>query len=66
MGRKRIDPDEKKVPLGVSIRKKYVDLVRKEDNTTKFVKAQVASANGVMPEMSKHMREQQRIQREVR
>lgn len=37
MGRKRIDPDERKVSIGVSIRKKYVDLVRKEENTTKFV-----------------------------
>lgn len=37
MGRKRIDPGEKKVPIGVSIRKKYVDLVREEENTFKFV-----------------------------
>lgn len=38
MGRKRIDPGEKKVPIGVSIRKKkYVDLVREEENTSKFV-----------------------------
>ncbi|AST05441.1 hypothetical protein BT10792_34555 (plasmid) [Bacillus thuringiensis] len=37
MGRKRIDPDERKVAIGVSIRKKYVDLVRKEENTAQFV-----------------------------
>lgn len=37
MGRKRIDPGEKKIPIGVSIRKKYVDLVREEENTSKFV-----------------------------
>ena len=41
------------------------DRIKGNAKLSGLVKAQVASANGVMPEMSKHMREQQRIQREV-
>ncbi|HFK1429094.1 hypothetical protein ABE273_22755 [Bacillus paranthracis] len=37
MGRKRIDPDEKKTRLNVAIKKKYVDLVNQEENTSQFV-----------------------------
>lgn len=37
MGRKRIDPDEKKVRLNVAIKQKYADLVKKEENSSKFV-----------------------------
>ncbi|WP_179877710.1 hypothetical protein [Bacillus cereus] len=37
MGRKRIDPEDKKVRLNVAIKKKYVDLVKEEDNSSKFV-----------------------------
>ncbi|HDR4573541.1 TPA: hypothetical protein QCQ70_004365 [Bacillus cytotoxicus] len=42
------------------------DRIKGNAKLSGLIKAQVASANGVMPEMSKHMREQQRIQREVR
>ncbi|KUF29528.1 hypothetical protein AMR94_17020 [Bacillus sp. G3(2015)] len=41
------------------------DRIKGNAKLSGLVKAQVASANGVMPEMQKHMREQQRIQREV-
>lgn len=41
------------------------DRIKGNAKLSGLIKAQVASANGVMPEMSKHMREQQRIQREV-
>ncbi|MEI5899718.1 hypothetical protein [Bacillus albus] len=37
MGRHRIDPDEKKVKLNVSIKKKYVDLVKQQENQSEFV-----------------------------
>ncbi|MDA2526375.1 hypothetical protein PDQ37_28465 [Bacillus cereus] len=37
MGRKRIDPEDKKVRLNVAIKKKYVDLVKEEDNSSQFV-----------------------------
>jgi len=41
------------------------DRIKGNAKLSGLIKAQVASANGVMPEMNKHMREQQRIQREV-
>ncbi|EJP95787.1 hypothetical protein [Bacillus paranthracis] len=41
------------------------DRIKGNAKLSGLVKAQVASANGVMPEMNKHMREQQRIQRDV-
>ncbi|WP_078387066.1 hypothetical protein [Bacillus cereus] len=41
------------------------DRIKGNAKLSGLVKAQVASANGVMPEMGKHMREQQRIQRDV-
>ncbi|HFK1690999.1 hypothetical protein [Bacillus sp. B4-WWTP-NA-D-NA-NA] len=41
------------------------DRIKGNAKLSGLIKAQVASANGVMPEMQKHMREQQRIQREV-
>lgn len=41
------------------------DRIKGNAKLSGLVKAQVASANGVMPEMQKHMREQQRIQRDV-
>ncbi|MEB9564604.1 hypothetical protein P4I85_29625 [Bacillus cereus] len=50
MGRKRIDPDEKKVAIGVSIKKKYVDLVRKEENTGQFVE------DAIVEHLKKHKR----------
>ncbi|EEM62101.1 hypothetical protein bthur0008_63390 [Bacillus thuringiensis serovar berliner ATCC 10792] len=50
MGRKRIDPDERKVAIGVSIRKKYVDLVRKEENTAQFVE------DAIIEHLKKHKR----------
>ncbi|MDA2610078.1 hypothetical protein [Bacillus thuringiensis] len=37
MGRKRIDPGEKKVRLNVAIKQKYVDLVKNEENSSQFV-----------------------------
>ncbi|MCM3738515.1 hypothetical protein M3215_22745 [Bacillus cytotoxicus] len=37
MGRKRIDPDEKKEKLNVSIKKKYIDLVKQQKNQSEFV-----------------------------
>ena len=37
MGRKRIDPEDKKVRLNVAIKQKYVDLVKKEENSSQFV-----------------------------
>ncbi|HHP5741496.1 TPA: hypothetical protein ACSC8Z_005799 [Bacillus paranthracis] len=41
------------------------DRIKGNAKLSGLIKAQVASANGVMPEMNKHMREQQRIQRDV-
>ncbi|PEQ62547.1 hypothetical protein [Bacillus cereus] len=41
------------------------DRIKGNAKLSGLIKAQVASANGVMPEMNKHMREQQKIQREV-
>lgn len=41
------------------------DRIKGNAKLSGLVKAQVASANGVMPEMQKHMREQQRIAREM-
>ncbi|HGF6581001.1 TPA: hypothetical protein ACF2YW_005802 [Bacillus cereus] len=38
MGRKRIDPSEKKTKLnGISIKQKYIDLVKREENSSQFV-----------------------------
>ncbi|ACJ82595.1 MULTISPECIES: hypothetical protein [Bacillus] len=38
MGRKRIDPSEKKVKItGIAIKQKYIDLVKKEENSSQFV-----------------------------
>ncbi|WP_180228210.1 hypothetical protein [Bacillus toyonensis] len=37
MGRKRIDPEDKKVRLNVAIKQKYVDLVKEEENSSQFV-----------------------------
>lgn len=41
------------------------DRIKGNAKLSGLIKAQVASANGVMPEMNKYMREQQRIQRDV-
>ncbi|MEK7019882.1 hypothetical protein [Bacillus sp. FSL R9-9410] len=41
------------------------DRIKGNAKLSGLIKAQVASANGVMPEMNKHMRDQQRVQRDV-
>ena len=41
------------------------DRIKGNAKLSGLIKAQVASANGVMPEMQKHMRDQQRVQRDV-
>ncbi|AIE37916.1 hypothetical protein P9W99_05125 [Bacillus cereus] len=48
MGRHRIDPDEKKVKLNVSIKKKYVDLVKQQENQSEFVE------NAIVEHLKKH------------